>query len=169
MVEGREVASALVFQALVPPHPALSLGERENRPPLRGESNALRRAGVSAWNRRAHGASGSDARLEKDAGCPFPLPAGEGQGEGERDAANPNGRTNFASSARPAPRFRVGNGIERAQTLSMVEARAIARVAKCRWLLSGDEFSIPAPSPSAGGRENGSLASNGCLRFCRLI
>src|SRR6266853_1202890 len=110
----------------------------------------------------------SDVRPAKDAGCPFPLPAGEGQGEGERDAANPNGRTNFASSARPAPRFRVGNGIERAQSLSKVEARARARVAKCSWLLSGDEFSIPAPSPSAGERENGSLASNACLRFCRL-
>src|SRR6266478_7698778 len=85
MVEGRGVASALVFRAFLPPHPALSLGERENRPPLRGESNAQGRAGVSALNRGAHGATGSDARLNKDAGCPFPLPPGEGQGEGERD------------------------------------------------------------------------------------
>src|SRR5437899_12396571 len=45
--------------------PALSLGERENRPPLRGESNAPGRAGVSALNRRAHGASENDAQLEK--------------------------------------------------------------------------------------------------------
>jgi hypothetical protein len=48
--------------------PALSPGERENRPPLRGESNALGRAGVSALNRGARGASGSDARLKQDAG-----------------------------------------------------------------------------------------------------
>jgi hypothetical protein len=73
MAEAGAVASALVFRALLPPHPALSLGlvgvltlssfallpphpgplpgERENRPPLRGESNALGRAGVSALNR----------------------------------------------------------------------------------------------------------------------
>ena len=113
MAEGRAVASALVFRASLPPHPALSLGERENRPPLRGESNALGRAGVSAFNRGAHGASGSDVQPQKDAGCPFPLPAGEGQGEGERDAANRNGRTNFASSTRPAPQVRVDNHIER--------------------------------------------------------
>src|SRR6266571_8357177 len=92
--------------------PALSLGERENRPPLSGESNALGRAGVSALNRGAHGASGSEVRLKKDAGCWFPLPR-ERQGEGERDAANQNGRTNFASSTRPAPRVRVGDHIER--------------------------------------------------------
>jgi hypothetical protein len=71
--------SALVFRAFLPPHPALSLRERENRPPLRGESNARGRAGVSAFNRGPHGASGSDLRLEKHAGCPFPLPWGEGE------------------------------------------------------------------------------------------
>src|SRR6266568_4356236 len=100
MVEGRAVASALVFRAFLPPHPALSLGERENRRPLRGESNARDRAGVSASNRGAHGASGSEVRIKQDAGSWFPLPAGEGKGEGEPDAANQNGRTNFASSAR---------------------------------------------------------------------
>src|SRR5713101_2309326 len=59
---------------LFPLTPALSLVERENRPPLRGESNALGRAGVSALNRRAHGASENDARLEKpqDARSPSP-------------------------------------------------------------------------------------------------
>src|SRR6266571_7639044 len=31
MVERRAVASPLVFRAFLPPHPALSLGERENR------------------------------------------------------------------------------------------------------------------------------------------
>ena len=36
MVEGRAVASALMFRAFFPPHPALSLGERENRQPLVG-------------------------------------------------------------------------------------------------------------------------------------
>src|SRR5438552_3316928 len=103
--------------ATFPPHSTLSLGERENRPPLLGESNALGRADVSALNRRAHGASGSDARLETDAGCPFPLPVGEGQGEGERDATSPKGRTNFANPIRRAPRFRVDNDIERSACL----------------------------------------------------
>src|SRR6266567_3250592 len=82
----------------------LSLGERENRQPLSGESKALDRAGVSALNRGAHSASGSDVRPKKNAGCQFPLPQGEGQGEGERDTANQNGRTNFISSTRAAPR-----------------------------------------------------------------
>ena len=76
--------------AIFPLTPALSLVERENRLPLRGESNALGRVGVSALNRGAHAASGSDARLKQDAGCSFPLLAVEGQGEGERDAANPS-------------------------------------------------------------------------------
>src|SRR5260370_26984015 len=43
----------------------------------------------------------------------FPLPAGEGQGEGERDAANQNGRKNFASSTRTPLRVRVDHHIER--------------------------------------------------------
>jgi len=42
MVERGAVAGAWVFRAFLPPHPALSLGERENRSPLRGESNELR-------------------------------------------------------------------------------------------------------------------------------
>jgi hypothetical protein len=83
MVVGRALASALVFRAFLPPHPALSLGERENRRPVRGESNALGRAGVSALNRAAHVASGSDVQPKKDAPRQFPLPAGEGKGEGE--------------------------------------------------------------------------------------
>src|SRR5438309_1784308 len=44
------------FENCFPLTPALSLGERENRPPLGGESNALRRGGVSALNRGPHGA-----------------------------------------------------------------------------------------------------------------
>jgi len=76
MVEGRAVGSAVVFRALLPPHPALSLGERENRAPHSRESSALGRAAVSALNRRAHGASGSDNRLKKDAVGLFPLPWG---------------------------------------------------------------------------------------------
>src|SRR5713226_182361 len=48
-----------------------------------------------------------------DAGRQFPLPAGEGQVEGERDAANQNGRKNFASSTRTQLRVRVGYHIER--------------------------------------------------------
>src|SRR6266700_7348314 len=67
----------------------LSLGERENRQPLSGESKALDRAGVSALNRGAHSASGSDVRPKKDAGCQFPLPAGEGQGEGGTRGSQP--------------------------------------------------------------------------------
>jgi hypothetical protein len=62
----------------------VSLGERENRPPRFRQSRAPRL--VAAWD------------------AAFPLPLGEGQGEGERDAANQNGRTNSASSARPFPR-----------------------------------------------------------------
>ncbi len=62
----------------------------ENRPPLRGESNAAGRAGVSALNRRAHGASENDARLEKPQDARS-LSLREGQGEGERDAASRNG------------------------------------------------------------------------------
>ena len=65
------------FERCFPLTPALSLGARENRPPLRGESNALGRADVSALNRGAHGDNGSDARPNKDAGCWFPLPQGE--------------------------------------------------------------------------------------------
>src|SRR5713226_10757196 len=70
--------SAPVFRVLLPPHPALSLGERENRQPRSRQSRAA--ALVPARDRV------------------FPLPAGEGQGEGKRDATNQNGRANFASS-----------------------------------------------------------------------
>jgi len=42
-------------------------GERENRQPLRGESDALSRADVSALNRAAHGASRGDLRPRKSA------------------------------------------------------------------------------------------------------
>src|SRR5438445_2014177 len=43
----------------------------------------------------------------------------EGKGEGEQDAANQNGRKNFASSTRPAPRLRVelSGSIRRAEPL----------------------------------------------------
>src|SRR6266849_8916310 len=67
MVEGRAVASALVFRAFLPPHPALSLGERENRPPRFRQSRAPRLVAA------------------RDAGS---LSQREGQGEGEGDAAN---------------------------------------------------------------------------------
>jgi hypothetical protein len=49
------------FERSFPLTPALSLGARENRPPLRGELNALGRADVSALNRGAHGDNESDA------------------------------------------------------------------------------------------------------------
>ena len=123
------------FERCFPLTPALSLGERENRPPLRGESNALDRAAVSTLNRGAHGASASDLRLKKDAGGLFPLPAGEGQGEGERDAANQNGRTNFAFSTRQEPRLRVDCHIEQKA---------------CRWW-KREQQSMPAePAIDAG-------------------
>jgi len=63
--------------------PALSPRERENRSPFGGDSITHGRSRVSALNRGAHGASGSDVRLKKDARGQFPLPVGEGQGEGE--------------------------------------------------------------------------------------
>ena len=85
MVEARAVASALVFRAFFPPHPALSLGERENRTPRFRQFRA--------------------PRLVATRGAGFPLPAGEGEGEGEGDAANQNGRTTFAGAARPTPRL----------------------------------------------------------------
>src|SRR6266568_6209967 len=72
------------FDRCFPLTPALSLGERENLPRCLRQSRA--------------------SRLVAARGPVFPLPAGEGRGEGERDAANQNGRTNFASSFRPAPR-----------------------------------------------------------------
>src|SRR6266851_6185055 len=146
MVERGAVASAWVFRAFLPPHPALSLGERENRSPLSGESNALGRAGVSALNRGAHGASGSDDRLNKDAGCQFPLPEGEGKGEGERGAANQNGRTNYASSTRPAPRLRVDNHIERRACRWSKGARSQAH-----WCFARS-FPLTPPSPLGRGR-----------------
>src|SRR5207245_1252562 len=67
--------------------PTLSQKERENRPPHLRQSRASRPVAA------------------RDA--VFPLPAGEGQGEGEPDAANQNLRTDFASSARSAPRGRL--------------------------------------------------------------
>src|SRR5258708_6699331 len=63
--------------------PALSLGERENRPPR------FRQCGAP--------------RLVAAPDAASPLPAGEGRGEGEGYAANQNGPTNFARSTRPAP------------------------------------------------------------------
>jgi len=60
MVEGRAVAGALMFRASLPPHPALSLGERENRPPRFGKSSASRLVAV------------------RDAVFPLPLAGGAG-------------------------------------------------------------------------------------------
>src|SRR5467141_1022518 len=70
------------FKRCFPLPPALSFGERENRPPRLRQSRA--------------------PRLVAAREAVFPRPAGEGQGEGERDAANQNGWKNFASSTRPA-------------------------------------------------------------------
>ena len=144
---------------LFPLTPALSLGERENRAPLPGEPNALGRAGVSALNRGAYCASGNDARLNKDAGCCFPLPEGEGEGEGERDAANPNGWTNFASSGRPAPR---ASNVRRHHEVSVVE---FIGSSQAHW--SFERYHPPQTSSPRRG-ENASPTSEASLSFCRL-
>ncbi len=81
------------FERCFPLTPALSLGERENRPPRIRQSRAT--------------------RLVTARDAVSPLPAGEGQGEGERDEANRNGRTNFAGATRSARRVKVGYLIER--------------------------------------------------------
>src|SRR5258708_12444918 len=73
-----------------------------------------------------------------------PSPSGEGKGEGERDAANPNGRTNSASSTRPAPRLRVANHIER----KACRWRKCAR-SQALWCF---ECSFPLTPPSHLGR-----------------
>src|SRR5713226_7237041 len=65
--------------AIFPPHPGaarcycLPWGEGESSAAA-WLTNAPGRAGNSALNRAAHGASGSDARLKQNAGCWFPLP-----------------------------------------------------------------------------------------------
>ena len=68
--------AVLIGGVSFPLTPALSLGERENRQPIGGESNPLGRAAISALKRAAHGDTKSDIRLEKDAGCLFPAPHG---------------------------------------------------------------------------------------------
>ena len=77
------------FERCFPLTPALSLGERENRPPRSGESNALGRAGAQALNRGARGASGSDVRSKKDAGWLLPLPFPMGEGSHHRRVVYP--------------------------------------------------------------------------------
>jgi len=79
MVEGCAVASALVFRALLPPHPALSLGERENRPPLRGESNALDRAGDRCSIAECTVPAGATPDLSKTQDVGSPIRRGEAQ------------------------------------------------------------------------------------------
>jgi hypothetical protein len=114
---------------------------------------ALGRAGVAAFHREAQGASGSDVRPKNDAGCQFPLPAGEGQGEGERDAANQNGRTSFAGSARPTPRLKVDChvGIKACREWKRARSQA-SPIPDC----SGVETNSPhpCPLPQAEGEHN---------------
>jgi len=122
----RQFAGALVCGAFLPPHPGPLPEARENRT-LRFRQSGARRL-VAA----------------RDA--VFPLPAGEGQGEGERDAANQHGRTNFASSTRPAPRLRVGNHVERKGCRWSKGARSQAR-----WCFERC-FPLTPPSPLGRGR-----------------
>src|SRR6266568_7369431 len=90
---------------------------------------------------------GSDVRPEKDAGCRFPLPAGEG--EGERDAANQDGRTNFASSTRAAPR---ANSM---CCQKQISRRALSRTGASRQARWCFERCFPlTPALSRGEREN---------------
>jgi len=75
-----------------------------------------------------------------------PLPEGEGQGEGERNTANQNGRTNSASSTRPAPRVRVDNHVERKGCRWWKGARSQAH-----WCFERC-FPLTPPSPLGRGR-----------------
>src|SRR6266705_2784521 len=117
------------------PSPRPSRRERENRLPLRGESNALGSSQAHGRFERCFPLTPSLSLRERENHPPrfrqsraprlvaardavFPLPEGEGQGEGEGDAANQNGRTKVA-------------------------ARAVARVANSRLPSSGDKNSIP--------------------------
>ncbi len=122
------------------PSPRPSLGERENR--------TLRFRQPRA------------PRLVAARDAVFPLPQGEGQGEGERDTANQNGRTNFASATRPAPRVRVGCPIERRACRWTKGARSQAH--RCF------EGSFPLTPPSIGERENHPPPANASSPFCRL-
>src|SRR6266702_7499891 len=126
----RSPPSALVFRVLLPPHPTLSLGERENLPPPFRQSRASRFVAA------------------RDA--VFPLPAGEGQGEGERDGANQNDRTNLASSTRPSPRVKVGYHI--GPKACRERKRAVARAANSRLLHGRDEFPPRPPLPPRARR-----------------
>ncbi len=115
------------FERCFPLTPALSLGERENRPPRIRQSRA--------------------PRLVTARDALFPLPAGEGQGEGERDEANRNGRTNFAGSTRSARRVKVGYLIEHRACRWRKRARSQAH-----WCF---ERCFPlTPALSLGEREN---------------
>src|SRR6266581_5304668 len=91
------------------PSPRPSRRERENRLPLRGESNALGSSqahgrfercfpltpALSLGERENHTPRFRQSRAPRllaTRDAVFPLPEGEGQGEGERDVTNKNGR-----------------------------------------------------------------------------
>src|SRR2546426_945888 len=126
MVEGPGVARAVVFRAFLPAHPALSRGERENRPPRFRQSRA--------------------PRLVATRNAAFPLPAGEGKGEGERDAANQNGQKNFSSSTRTPLRVRVDHHIERKAWRPWKRERSPGQ-----WCFERS-FPLTPPSPVGRGR-----------------
>ena len=118
--------------------------ERENCPPPFRQSRASRLVAAR------------DARS--------PLPEGEGEGEGERDAAYQNGRTNFASSTRPAPWVKVGFHIGRRACRWSKGARSQAH-----WCFERS-FPLTPPSPMGRGRRARRRVANRMrwvVRLCR--
>ena len=110
----------------------------------------------------------SDVRPAKDAGCQFPLPAGEGQGEGERDAADQNGRTNFASSPRPAPRVRVDDNMEPKACRARKGAQSQGRpVPDCRTIETNSPH--PGPLPRGEGESTAAAWRIGRARSCGCL
>src|SRR5713226_3844108 len=161
MAEAHAVASALVFRALLPPHPAFSLGERENRPSLRGESNTLGRASVSALNRGANGASvvefirGSQTNRCFERAFPLTPPSPSGRGSVARRAfANPERLDlsprgmRYSLSLRERVRVR-GNGTPPTET-----PRRLLQ-AQIDWLAEAGLAIISSPEPVDGRRARG--------------
>src|SRR2546426_858174 len=140
MAETRAVASALVFRAPLPPHPALSLGERENRPPRFRHSRAPRDSS------------------QRGVRCSLSLRE-RARVRGNETQPSQDGRTNVASSTRPDPRLRVGYHFER--RACRWRKRAVASALVFRPPLP------PLPALSLGERENASPPSNAASRFCR--
>src|SRR5258708_10601671 len=140
-----EVGEAFSLPGLLPPHPC-PLPQGEGTVILRLSQVGLR----SRWHRCAprlndEPPARASAFDSPRSGGRFSLSPREGKGEGERDAANQNGRTNFAGSVRPAPRLRVDNHIECKACRCWKRARSQAH-----WCF---ERSFPLTPPSPLGRE----------------